>query len=67
MCVSGSLQDAMSRGWDCILLSDGCGTPHPKFTTQCIEWSCETEWGFVLSCEQFAKGVEDIDRGSGGV
>jgi len=59
-CVGGSLQDAFTKGWDCLLLSDGCATSSPNFAKQCIEYNCEEGWGFVLSCEDLAKGVDNM-------
>ncbi|MCJ1265300.1 hypothetical protein MMC22_005175 [Lobaria immixta] len=57
-CVGGSLQDAFTKGWDCLLLSDGCATTSPDFARQCIEYNTSEGWGFVLSCEDLAKGVD---------
>ncbi|KAL8829900.1 MAG: hypothetical protein Q9191_001743 [Dirinaria sp. TL-2023a] len=64
-CVGGSLQDAAAKGWDCLLLSDGCATTNPELAQQCIELNCEQEWGFLLSCEDFAKGVENMQTTPG--
>jgi nicotinamidase-related amidase len=57
-CVSGTLHDAWSKGFDCILLRDGCGTTSPSFALECIEYNCAGGEGFVLDTETFAKGVE---------
>ncbi|KAH8592021.1 Isochorismatase-like protein [Bisporella sp. PMI_857] len=65
-CVSGSVQDAYMRGWDCLVLSDGCGTTSPEFATKCIEFNCEGGWGFVLACQQLAGGVENIQTAPDG-
>lgn len=59
-CVGGSLQDAFTKGWDCLMLSDGCATTSPDFCKQCIEFNCEGGWGFVLSCEELADGVNKM-------
>jgi hypothetical protein len=40
-CVGGSLQDAFTKGWGCLLLSDGCATTSPIFARQCIEFNCK--------------------------
>jgi nicotinamidase-related amidase len=64
-CVGGSLQDAFTKGWDCLLLSDGCATSSPEFAEQCIEFNCEEGWGFVLSCEDLAKGVDSMQATPG--
>ena len=59
-CVGGSLQDAFTKGWDCILLSDACGTTSPEFATDCIEWNCARTWGFVTKCADLEQGVEGM-------
>ncbi|KAF2819407.1 Isochorismatase hydrolase [Ophiobolus disseminans] len=57
-CVGGTLTDAFSKGYDCILLSDGCGTTSPEYAQKCYEYNGAGTYGFVTSCEGFAKGVE---------
>lgn len=59
-CVGGSLQDAFSKGYDCLLLSDGCGTTSPAQSQQSIEFNSAKTWGFTLSCEDLARGIENI-------
>ena len=59
-CVGGSLQDAFTKGYDCLLLSDGCGTTSPEHSQQSIEFNCAKTWGFVLSCEDLAEGVQNM-------
>ena len=59
-CVGGSLQDAFTKGWDCLLLNDACATTSPDFTRKCIEFNSETGWGFVLSCDDLAYGIDNI-------
>lgn len=59
-CVGGTLQDAFSKGYDCVLLSDGAGTSSPEFAQSCMEYNAQKSWGFVASCEGFAKGVEEM-------
>ena len=56
-CVGGSLQDAFTKGWDCILLSDGCGTTSPGFAKECVEFNCARTWGFVSSCGDLKKAT----------
>ena len=65
-CVAGSLQDAFTKGWDCILLSDACGTTSPSFAQDCVEFNAAKTWGFATDCGRFALGVENmmIARGS---
>ncbi len=59
-CVGGSLQDAFTKGWDCILLSDGAATTSPSSSQESIEFNCAKTWGFCLKCEDFAKSVGKI-------
>ena len=38
-CVAGSLQDAFTKGWDCILIKDACGTTSPDSAREvCTFW-----------------------------
>ncbi|KAL9112205.1 MAG: hypothetical protein Q9187_007819, partial [Circinaria calcarea] len=57
-CVAGSLQDAFSKGWDCILLKDACGTTSPSFASKAVEFNCERTWGFLSDCKDLEMGVE---------
>ncbi len=59
-CVSGSLQDAFTKGWDCILVKDACGTTSPGFADECVEFNCARTWGFVIDCDGFQKGVQTM-------
>ncbi|MCJ1340025.1 hypothetical protein MMC09_005319 [Bachmanniomyces sp. S44760] len=59
-CVAGSLLDACHKGWDCVLLSDCCGTTSPGFAKEAVEWNCERGWGFVGCSEGLERGVEDM-------
>lgn len=54
-CVAGTLQDAFTKGWDCILLKDGCGTTSPDFAWECVEYNTARTWGrcFRSSCSLF--------------
>ncbi|KAF1987937.1 isochorismatase family protein [Aulographum hederae CBS 113979] len=60
-CVSGTLTDAFSKGYDCVLLSDGCGTTSPESSQQCIEYNAAKTWGFLTSCASLAEAVEGIE------
>ena len=59
-CVSGSLQDAFTKGWDCVLLRDGCGTTSPSFAPECVEFNCARTWGFVTDCSALEEGVQNM-------
>lgn len=60
-CVGGTFQDAWSKGYDTILVSDGTGTTSPNFAQQCLEYNAENSWGWVLSCRQIQEGVERME------
>ena len=59
-CVGGTLQDGFSKGYDCVLLGNGAGTSSPSFAQECMEYNAQKSWGFMASCEGFAKGVEEM-------
>lgn len=59
-CVGGTFTDSFSKGYDCVLLSDGCGTTSPEYAQQCFEFNAAKTYGFCTSCEEFAKGVESM-------
>jgi len=56
-CVGGSLQDAFTKGYDSILLSDGAATTSPSSSQDSIEFNCAKTWGFATSCKEFADGL----------
>lgn len=58
-CVAGTFTDSFSKGYDCILLQDACGTTSPEYAQQCIAYNAARTWGFVVDSEEFAKGVEE--------
>jgi nicotinamidase-related amidase len=57
-CVGGTYQDCFSKGYDCVLLNDGCGTTSPDFAQDMIEFNAANTWGFVTSCNALADGVD---------
>ncbi|KAK3058847.1 hypothetical protein LTR09_000412 [Extremus antarcticus] len=59
-CVGGTYQDCFSKGYDCVLLSDGCGTTSPAFSQQNMEHNAANTWGFATTCQAFAEGVEKM-------
>lgn len=61
-CVGGTLTDAFSKGYDCILLSDGCGTSSPGFAQECWEYNAAHTFGFCTSCKDLADGVEKMGK-----
>ncbi|KAI7340459.1 Isochorismatase hydrolase [Hortaea werneckii] len=60
-CVGGTYMDSFSKGYDCILLSDGAATTSPSFAQQCIEFNAANTWGFSTTCKAFAEGVAAME------
>jgi nicotinamidase-related amidase len=58
--VGASIQDAFAKGYDCLLLSDGCGDTGSEVCKQAMEEYCESAWGFVLRCKDLADGVDNM-------
>lgn len=61
-CVGGTLTDAFSKGYDCVLLSDGCGTSSPGFAQECWEHNAAHTFGFCTSCGELAEGVDRMGK-----
>ncbi len=60
-CVMGTLQEAYSKGFDTILLKDGCGTNSPEYAQLSAEYNCLRSWGFLSSCKDLAEAIDKID------
>lgn len=60
-CVLGSLTDAVTKGYDSLLLSDGSGTTSPSSCQECVEYNSARSWGFSLKCEDLANGVNKME------
>ncbi|KAI0108915.1 Isochorismatase-like protein [Nemania sp. FL0031] len=56
-CVLGTLVDAYNRSFDCIMLSDCCGTPTPGGQDVTV-WNVSKGYGFVTDSKTFLNGVE---------
>ncbi|CAM1508595.1 Fc.00g054430.m01.CDS01 [Cosmosporella sp. VM-42] len=56
-CVMGTLQDSYLKGFDTILLKDGCATDSPRYAQLSCEFNCTKSWGFLSSCKDLAEGV----------
>jgi nicotinamidase-related amidase len=46
-CVFSTLQDAGFLGYDCVLLSDACGTPSPAYVARAIHFVVQQLHGFT--------------------
>ena len=60
-CVMATLMDAHSRGFDTILLKDGCATDSPRYAQQSAEFNCCRNLGFLSTCEALAKATGRSD------
>jgi phosphatidylethanolamine-binding protein len=55
-CVLGTLTDAYSKGFDCVLLRDCVATATKGFRAQeLVEWNVERNYGFVLDTTDFCE------------
>lgn len=50
--------DAFSRGFDCVLMADACGTTSPKYMTDSVVRNAERCWGFVTDSVKLAAAVK---------
>ena len=56
-CVGATLYDAHARGFDTIMLRDGCATDSPDYAQQSFEYNNVRNWGFLTSCKALAKAA----------
>ncbi|KAH7123746.1 isochorismatase hydrolase [Dendryphion nanum] len=54
-CVLGTISDAYSYGWDCILLSDCSGTMTERGAQDLCEYNIAVNMGFVTDSRAFCK------------
>lgn len=59
-CVLATIQDASNKGFDTVLLRDGCGTTSPEYARQMVDFNCQKSWGFNSSCEALSRGVHGM-------
>ncbi len=56
-CVTGTPRDAYLKGFDTILLRDGCATNSPSYAQWSVELNCLISSGFPSGCKGFAGGA----------
>jgi nicotinamidase-related amidase len=56
-CVGATLQDAHAKGFDTIMLKDGCATDSPCYAQESGEYNNVRNWGFLTSCRALAKAA----------
>ncbi|KAI1123664.1 isochorismatase family protein [Nemania abortiva] len=59
-CVMGTLQDAYLKGYDTIMLKDGCATDSPAYANKSVEFNCLRCWGFLSTCKNFSEAVSEL-------
>lgn len=60
-CVFSSLQDAGFLGYDCVLISDACGTPSPAYVTKAVHFIVEQLHGFVATTSALLPALADLN------
>ena len=58
-CVLATTFNAQMKGFDTILLNDGCVTDSPAFAQQACEYQFVKIWGFLSSCKALAKATSE--------
>lgn len=59
-CVFSSLQDAGFLGYDCVLLSDACGTPSPAYVSKAVHFIIRQLHGFVATTSALLPALADL-------
>jgi nicotinamidase-related amidase len=54
-CVFGTISDAYSYGWDCIMIDDGTGTMTDRNAQELSEYNVATNMGFVTNSAAFCE------------
>ncbi len=57
-CVYGTFIDAVTLGYDCILLSDCCATTSPEYCTQMVHFNAARN-GFVTTADELRRAVKE--------
>lgn len=59
-CVLAAAFNAQMKGFDTILLNDGCVTDSPAFAQQGGEYQFARIWGFLSSCKALAEATAGL-------
>ena len=59
-CVFSSLQDAGFLGYDCVLLSDACGTPSPAYVTKAVHFIVKQLHGFMATTSTLLPALAEL-------
>jgi nicotinamidase-related amidase len=58
-CVQGTMVDAYNNGWDCVMVTDACGTGTPG-GKDVAEWNMGRSWGFLVDSEGIKLGLSNL-------
>lgn len=61
-CVMGTLQDALSAGFDTILLKDACATDSLNYAQQSATFNCCMNLGFLSTCKALAEAASRFQQ-----
>lgn len=61
-CVFSTLQDAAFLGYDCVLLSDACGTLSPAYVSRAIHYIVQQLHGFVASTQALLPALQALRK-----
>jgi ureidoacrylate peracid hydrolase len=61
-CVFSTLQDAGFLGYDCILVSDACATPSPRYVSRAIHYIVERLHGFICTSSAIERALARPQR-----
>ena len=59
-CVLATAFDAQMKGFDTIMLNDGCVTDSPAFAQQGCEYQFTHIWGFLSNCKALAEATANV-------
>ena len=60
-CVLATAFNAQMKGFDTILLNDGCVTDSPAFAQQACEFQFTNIWGFLSSCKALEEATAGLE------
>lgn len=61
-CVLATAFNAQMKGFDTILLNDGCVTDSPAFAQQGCEYQYARIWGFLSSCKALSSAIANLSH-----
>jgi len=56
-CVFSTLQDAGFLGYDCVLVSDACSTPSPRYVSRAVHYIVDLLHGFLCTSAALERAI----------